>query len=139
MFRNSLRCLALWTALACCLSASADRGWEPDRWPAPAPGVYTGPPESSQSAGLLARLYRWYRVRSDKDGAMCAFYPTCSGYGYVAVQEWGLWGGSVLVIDRLLREHPNVAFLGHYPIVTPHDTPRLLDPVPQRRRRAPQP
>jgi hypothetical protein len=41
--------------------------------------------------------------------------------------------GVLLTVDRLLREHPGMVH-DHYPVVTPHQTPRFDDPVPAGRR-----
>lgn len=131
------RGLVLWASTLCGASVAAAVDWEPAHWSAPEVGIYAGPPPEPAPSGALHGLYAWYRTYSAKDGAICSFYPTCSGYGYAAVQEWGLLGGAVLLADRLLRENPEMAKLGHYEIVTPHSTPRLEDPVPKRRSREP--
>ncbi|MDG1480460.1 MAG: membrane protein insertion efficiency factor YidD [Myxococcota bacterium] len=106
--------------------------WAPTAWPAPAPGVSTAEVVDAPPKGLLERLYRQYRMRSEQDGAQCAFYPTCSAYGILAVREHGVPLGGLLTVDRLLREHPGM--VSHYPVVTPHQTPRWNDPVPAGRR-----
>lgn len=36
----------------------------------------------------------------------CRFVPTCSQYGYEAVQRYGVWRGGWLALRRLLRCHP---------------------------------
>ena len=102
--------------------------WAPAEWAAPAPGVSTAVVGAAPTAGLLERLYRRYRKRSEQDGAQCPFYPTCSAYGILAVREHGAALGVLLTVDRLLREHPGM--VTHYPVVTPHQTPRFNDPVP---------
>ena len=129
------RTLMLWVSTLCVASVADAVDWEPAHWPAPVVGVHTGPPSAPVPSGALHRLYGWYRNYSAGDGAICSFYPTCSAYGYAAVQEWGLIGGAVLLVDRLLRENPRMSTLGHYEIAMPHSTPRLVDPVPKRRRR----
>jgi putative membrane protein insertion efficiency factor len=48
----------------------------------------------------------------------CRFYPTCSGYAYEAVSEWGVQHGLWLAVRRILRCRP----FGGYG----------LDPVPGR-------
>jgi hypothetical protein len=129
------RSLVLWASTVGVATVAAAADWEPAHWPAPAIGVYAGPPSEPLPLGVLHRLYGWYRTYSAKDGAVCSFYPTCSAYGYAAVQEWGLIGGSILLTDRLLRENPRMSTLGHYKIVTPHSAPRFVDPAPKRRSR----
>lgn len=108
--------------------------WEPRIWPAPAPGVASGPVEPPPRPGALEAAFRWYRARSKENGAVCPFYPTCSGYGIGAYREWGLPVAAWLTIDRLLREYPWMAKADDYPVVTPHRTPRFHDPVPDRDR-----
>lgn len=36
----------------------------------------------------------------------CRFYPTCSAYAYEAVEKWGVWKGSKMALQRLLRCRP---------------------------------
>ena len=79
-------------------------------------------------------MYRRYRERSISDGPRCSFYPTCSAYGILSVRERGAMLGVLLTVDRLLREYPGMEQHDHYPIITPHQTPRLDDPVPPGRR-----
>lgn len=47
----------------------------------------------------------------------CRFTPTCSEYGYVAVQRFGFCKGSWLAIKRICRCHPG--------------NPGGYDPVPE--------
>jgi putative component of membrane protein insertase Oxa1/YidC/SpoIIIJ protein YidD len=121
-------------------SASPAPEWEPAAWPPP-PGalglqVQTGPLAEPPREGLVEAAYHWYRTRvSPNDGARCPFYPTCSGYAVTAVRKRGMAVGALLAIDRLLREYPWMDDFDHYPIVMPHDTPRLSDPVPPRPRK----
>lgn len=107
--------------------------WEPREWAPPHPGVPAGPPGREVRSDLLSQAYDWYHSRvSARDGARCPYYPTCSAYGLQAVRRWG-WGvGTLLTLDRLLREYPWMQHFDHYPFVTPHETPRLYDPVPPR-------
>lgn len=113
--------------------AGSEPRWEPGPWPAPALGVSTAAPAAPPPTDLLSRVYAWYRHRSDQDGGHCPYYPTCSGYGRSAVSEWGLPLGTLLTVDRLLREYPGMAKADDYPLVTPYGVPRLADPVPKRK------
>jgi putative membrane protein insertion efficiency factor len=62
-------------------------------------------------------LIRWYQGSvSPSLPPACRFQPTCSHYGYEAVERHGLLKGSLLVLWRLLRCHPF--------------NPGGLDPVP---------
>lgn len=36
----------------------------------------------------------------------CKFTPTCSEYGYGAVQKYGVFKGSVLLVKRVIRCNP---------------------------------
>ena len=52
-------------------------------------------------------LIRWYqRSVSPTRPAACRFQPTCSYYGYEAVDRHGLLKGGLLTLWRLLRCHP---------------------------------
>ena len=102
---------------------------------APVEGVEAGPAPTQPSTGALARMWRWYRARSDRDGARCPYYPTCSAYGYTAVRRHGLALGGLYTLDRLLREYPQMGEFDHYPLITKYGTPRLVDPVPSVRER----
>jgi len=36
----------------------------------------------------------------------CRFTPSCSQYGYEAIQKYGLWQGGWLAVKRIGRCHP---------------------------------
>ncbi|TMC52211.1 MAG: membrane protein insertion efficiency factor YidD [Chloroflexi bacterium] len=36
----------------------------------------------------------------------CRFTPSCSQYGYEAIQKYGLWHGGWLALKRIGRCHP---------------------------------
>jgi len=36
----------------------------------------------------------------------CRFSPSCSQYGYEAIQKYGLWRGGWLALKRIGRCHP---------------------------------
>ena len=36
----------------------------------------------------------------------CRFYPSCSQYGYEAIEKYGLLKGALLALKRLSRCHP---------------------------------
>ena len=52
----------------------------------------------------LIRLYQ--RAISPFLPPACRFVPTCSAYGYEAIERHGVWLGSWLALRRLARCHP---------------------------------
>jgi uncharacterized protein len=52
-------------------------------------------------------------------GRHCRFVPSCSRYAHDAVGSYGLWRGSRLAVQRLVRCHPFHA--GGYDPVPPVD------------------
>jgi uncharacterized protein len=52
----------------------------------------------------LIRLYQ--RTISRWFPPTCRFVPSCSEYGYQAIEKYGLARGGVLAIRRLARCHP---------------------------------
>jgi putative membrane protein insertion efficiency factor len=52
----------------------------------------------------LIRLYQGTVSRVTPSA--CRFVPTCSQYGYEAIQTFGLWKGGWLTIRRLVRCNP---------------------------------
>ncbi len=119
----------LWVGLA--LGGTVWGPWQ-DAW-APVDGVEALPAASPASETALARMYRWYRKQSDKDGARCPYYPTCSSYGYTAVRRHGVFVGGLFTLDRLLREYRRMGEDDFYPLVTVYGTVRFHDPVPPAR------
>jgi putative membrane protein insertion efficiency factor len=52
----------------------------------------------------LIRIYRFFI--SPLLGYRCRFLPTCSEYGYEALEYYGFLKGLGLILRRLLRCHP---------------------------------
>lgn len=52
----------------------------------------------------LIRVYQ--RTLSRILPSTCRFEPSCSQYGYEAVQKYGVWRGGLLAVRRLGRCHP---------------------------------
>lgn len=76
-----------------------------------------------RSSGLVwIRLYQ--KMISSQDVPMCNFSPSCSNFGFEAIQREGLFRGMLMTTDRLLRCNP---FVGsdHYPL----GEKKYLDPV----------
>ncbi len=36
----------------------------------------------------------------------CRYLPTCSQYGYEAIEKYGVWQGIYLIMNRIARCHP---------------------------------
>ncbi|MGM0558189.1 MAG: membrane protein insertion efficiency factor YidD [Myxococcota bacterium] len=87
------------------------------------------PGPESAAEGLIAFYQRNMRAPTLPDYG-CPFHPSCSEYGRQAYHRYGLVGGTVLTIDRLLiRSHLYAD--DYYPIHCDDDRcPRRYDPVP---------
>ena len=56
---------------------------------------------------VLLRLIRLYqRYISPVKYTRCPYIPTCSSYGYEAIEKYGALRGSVLALWRVLRCNP---------------------------------
>lgn len=66
---------------------------------------------------LIALITGYRRWLSPLLGPRCRFIPSCSAYGFEAIQRHGPWRGGWLTLRRLLRCHPF--------------TPCGCDPVPE--------
>lgn len=68
---------------------------------------------------LLLSLISFYKQKiSPKKAPCCRYSPTCSSYGYEAIERWGVIVGGYLALFRILRCNP--MYKGGY------------DPVPLR-------
>ncbi len=69
---------------------------------------------------LILNLIKIYRKTiSPLLPSSCRFYPTCSEYGYLAIETFGVSRGSVLIIKRLMKCHPfNIGGYDPIPINT---------------------
>lgn len=52
----------------------------------------------------LIRLYQL--TISQVLPSSCRFEPSCSQYGYRAIEKYGLWRGGVMAVKRISRCHP---------------------------------
>lgn len=86
-------------------------------------------PAGAGDASLLAfALIRLYQVfLSPQTPPACNFYPSCSQYGLLSVQRYGVIVGMLMAADRLLR--CNGRGLAAYPLH--RETGRRYDP-PER-------
>ncbi len=55
---------------------------------------------------LLALIRFYQRYISPFTPPSCRYYPTCSHYGYEAIQRYGAFRGGWLAVKRVLRCHP---------------------------------
>lgn len=46
----------------------------------------------------------------------CKFIPTCSEYGYEAIEKYGIVKGSFLAIKRIIRCNPWTKKIGYDPV-----------------------
>ena len=60
--------------------------------------------EMKKIALFLIRLYQ--RTLSRGTPPSCRFYPTCSHYGYEAIEKYGFRKGGWLALKRIGRCHP---------------------------------
>ncbi len=52
-------------------------------------------------------LIRFYQLTlSQVFPSSCRFTPSCSAYGYQAIEKYGLLRGSVMAVKRIGRCHP---------------------------------
>lgn len=53
---------------------------------------------------LFIRFYQ--RFISPGLPPACRFYPTCSEYGYEAIERYGIIKGGIMAVRRIARCHP---------------------------------
>jgi putative component of membrane protein insertase Oxa1/YidC/SpoIIIJ protein YidD len=65
------------------------------------------PWNGSLADALVRGLFGTYRaVLSSQDLPLCAFSPSCSRFSQRAIDRCGFFVGTMLTVDRLLRDHP---------------------------------
>ena len=55
---------------------------------------------------ILSILKFYMKFISPLTGPSCRFYPTCSDYGYQAIEKFGVAKGTYLAVRRILCCHP---------------------------------
>ncbi|MEY3700145.1 MAG: hypothetical protein RIT16_505 [Actinomycetota bacterium] len=55
---------------------------------------------------LMLRSIRWYQTLRPGHPSPCRFFPSCSEYGYEAIETFGATKGGLLTLRRLLRCRP---------------------------------
>ena len=80
--------------------------------------------QSDQSATrmqhAMLRAIRWYQSLRPGQPSPCRFFPSCSEYGYEAIETFGAGRGGLLTARRLLRCRPFGPF-GFDPVPVPHE------------------
>jgi len=72
--------------------------------------------------------YAFYqKILSPADGARCGMYPTCSDYGFQAIQKHGPILGGWMAADRFMRDHGEAQ--ENYTLISKFGRTRLWDPV----------
>ena len=95
----------------------APRLWEPDqavafllggpRPTSPAVDEVVAPWDGALGGGITRALFGTYQtVFSSQDMPVCGFTPSCSRFSRRVIGRCGLLEGSLLSLDRLLRDHP---------------------------------
>lgn len=56
---------------------------------------------------VALKLIRFYQIAiSPMFPSACRYYPTCSQYGYEAIEKYGIMRGGWMAVRRVLRCHP---------------------------------
>lgn len=54
----------------------------------------------------LGMIHFYRRVISPLKPPVCRFYPTCSQYGFTAIERHGFWIGGWYTLKRIVKCHP---------------------------------
>ena len=65
---------------------------------------------------ILIKLIKLYQNTPINTHKMCRFTPTCSKYAIEAINEYGVFKGSILAIKRILRCNPFGKY-GYDPVI----------------------
>ena len=90
---------------------------------------------SSQNSNFLEKatilpISAWQRLSYNSNLLSCQFYPSCSNYGAIAISQRGIFVGSAIAADRIVRCNP-FALDYHYDLKGKFHYPdyRLIDPI----------
>jgi hypothetical protein len=83
---------------------------------------------SSTKPVFLYAISFFQKHLSPLDGPRCVFYPTCSHYGYQAIEKFGVFKGIMMTGDRLIRCNPSAMADHDHPLLP---NGRRYDPVPR--------
>ena len=72
----------------------------------------------SMRRGCLLLIVLYQRVVSPYLGARCRFYPSCSEYAYLAIEQYGIFYGILLAIKRILKCHRGYHGDWYDPLIT---------------------
>ena len=103
----------------------------------PADTVLTLEETSVTEKALVTPISLWQRLSYNVPFLECQFYPSCSNYAAQSISEHGIFVGTAVAADRLVRCNP-AAFHYHLrdrdlslPVSTAfYSDGRLVDPVP---------
>ena len=78
----------------------------------------------------LLPIAAWQRISYNTSLFDCQFYPSCSNYGAIAISQRGIFVGSAIAADRIVRCNP-FALDYHYDLNGKFHYPdyRLIDPL----------
>tara|TARA_B100000427_G_scaffold328863_1_gene343084 strand:+ start:2762 stop:3397 length:636 start_codon:yes stop_codon:yes gene_type:complete len=90
---------------------------------------------SSQNSNFLEKatilpISAWQRLSYNSNLLSCQFYPSCSNYAAIAISQRGIFVGSAIAADRIVRCNP-FALDYHYDLNGKFHYPdyRLIDPL----------
>jgi|GEM_PF-897967 len=73
---------------------------------------------TTKTQQAMLRAIRWYQSLRPGYPSKCRFFPSCSEYGYEAIEVFGARRGGLLTARRLLRCRP----LGYDPVPLPDES-----------------
>lgn len=68
--------------------------------------VTLGEHRATKTQQFMLRAIRWYQSLRPGYPSKCRFFPSCSEYGYEAIEVFGARRGGLLTARRLLRCRP---------------------------------